>query len=130
MIRINKITSNLPNINRIEWILRIAVFMTFLGHGLVALNDNTHWFSYLETVGFSKEISKNLLMYIGTLDIIVAFIVLIKPYKYIVLWAIIWAFSTALIRPITGESILVFIERGANWGAPLALFYLLKYKFK
>jgi len=66
------------------------------------------------------------------IDVLVALMILIKPfkkpYKYIVLWAVIWGFSTVLIRPISGESILAFIERGANWGVPFSLFYVLKLK--
>ena len=46
----------------------------------------------------------------------------------IVLWALFWAFSTAVIRPLSGESIWAFIERGANWIAPLVLFNLLNNK--
>lgn len=118
----------MKSLNNIEYILRIAVFMLFLGHGIFALMGTAKWLVYLETVGFSLEKSTELIFLIGILDVLVAFVILLKPYKYVVLWAVIWAFSTALIRPISGESILTFIERGGNWGAPLALFYLLNYK--
>ncbi len=116
-------------LNLIEYILRLAVFLTFFGHGMVAIQGNLHWVGYLEFVGFSFELSKILLTGIGILDILVALIVLCKPNKYIVLWAVFWAFSVALIRPISGESIWAFIERGANWTAPLVLYiYLQKNK--
>jgi hypothetical protein len=36
----------------------------------------------------------------------------------------IWGFWTALVRPIVGEPIWDFVERFANWGAPLALLAL------
>jgi len=36
-----------------------------------------------------------------------------------------WGFRTALLRPIVGEPIWDFIERWANWGAPLALLLLI-----
>ena len=116
------------NLKRIEYLLRLAVFLTFFGHGLVAIRCNLHWVSYLEFVGFSLEVSKTLLIGIGVLDVLVALIVLFKPNKYIILWAAFWAFSAAFIRPISGESIWDFIERGANWGSALALFYLIKNK--
>jgi len=109
----------------IQYLLRVAVFLTFLGHGLVAINDNIKWLYYLKTVGFSIEQAKQLMPIIGITDIIVAFIILIRPNKYVVLWAVIWTFSTALIRPISGESILAFVERGSNWITPLALYFLL-----
>ena len=109
----------------IQYLLRLAVFLTFLGHGLVAINGNAKWLKYLETVGFSLEQAEQLIPIIGIIDILVAFTILIKPVKYVVLWAVIWAFSAALIRPISGESILAFVERGSNWIAPLALYFLL-----
>ena len=113
----------------IEYLLRLAVFLTFFGHGVVAVQGNLNWVSYLEFVGFSFELSKNILIAIGVLDIFIALIVLLKPNKYIVIWAAFWAFSVALIRPISGESIWAFIERGSNWIAPLVLYiYLQKNK--
>ena len=115
---------------RLELLLRIAVCMTFFGHGMVALGGSVKWLVYLETVGFSIETAKDLIIAIGALDLVVALVILFKPYKYVVLWAVIWAFSTALIRPISGEPIWAFIERGANFGAPLVLFLLLNNKSK
>jgi sorbitol-specific phosphotransferase system component IIC len=62
-----------------------------------------------------------LLMWIGILDMLVALIVLVKPIRVVLLWAALWGFWTALLRPIVGEPIWDFVERSANWGAPLAL---------
>ena len=116
------------NSKSIEYILRIAVFLTFFGHGYLALMANQRWIVYLETVGFSYESGLKIMPFIGVLDIIIAILILLKPNKYVVLWAVIWAFSAALIRPLSGEDIWSFIERGTNWGAPLGLYVLLKYK--
>jgi len=52
--------------------------------------------------------------------------VLLKPIKSVLLWAAFWGFWTALVRPIVGQPIWDFVERSANWGAPLALYYLIK----
>ncbi len=114
---------------RVELLLRIAVFFTFLGHGVVAVNGNPQWSIYLETLGLSKKLAMEMMLYIGILDIAVAVLTLLKPYKYVVLWAFVWAFSTALIRPISGESIWAFVERGSNWIVPLVL-YLVLFKKK
>jgi len=108
--------------NLIWWLLKIGVFLTFFGHGVLAIQIQENWIYYLETVGFSNVDAINTLQIIGFLDITAAFIILIKPYKVIIIWAIFWAFSTALIRPIAGESIFSFVERGANWILPLALY--------
>ncbi|MDY8134169.1 hypothetical protein [Aquimarina sp. 2201CG5-10] len=114
----------------IELILRFTIFLTFLGHGIIALEKNMDWLIYIETVGFSTKTSEKLMTLIGVLDIVVASLMIIKPYKIIVLWAVIWTFSTALIRPISGESIWAFVERGTNWGSALILFLILQKKFK
>jgi len=121
---------NSTKINNIEWVLRIAVCLTFLGHGVLALQGNDKWILYLETVGFSFIQAEGSIKWIGVLDLIVALIILIKPFKIVVYWALIWTLATALIRPISGESIWAFVERGANWGAPLALLLLQNYKHK
>lgn len=107
-----------------EWILRIAVFGTFLGHGLLALGVKQGWIKYFEAVGISSAGAMTLLPLIGAMDITVAFIVLFRPIRAVLMWAALWAFITALIRPVSGESILDFVERFANFGAPLALLYL------
>jgi hypothetical protein len=62
--------------------------------------------------------------YIGLLDIIVAFTVIIKPLRIVLIWAVLWAFLTALMRPLTGGSVLDFLERTGNWVCPLALLFL------
>lgn len=116
------------SIKTVEYILRVAVFLTFFGHGYLALTGKQSWLVYLETVGFSIENAMKIMPVIGGLDIVIAIIVLFKPYKYIVLWMVFWAFATALIRPLSGQVIWDFIERGANWGAPLALYFILKLK--
>ena len=122
--------SKLNDIKVIEWILRVAVSMTFFGHGIFAILGNPNWIKYLEFVGFSIETAEKVILMIGVLDVLVAIIILIKPYKYLVLWAFLWTFSTALVRPLAGESIWQFVERASNWAVPLALFCLIHIKFK
>lgn len=105
-------------------VLRIGVFGTFLGHGIFALAVRPDWIPYLTTVGFSVESASSLMVLIGALDIIVAITILILPIRIILIWAIIWAFATALIRPVSGAHVLDFVERSANWTVPLVLLFL------
>ncbi len=107
-----------------EWILRIGIFGTFIGHGVFALMLKQSWIPYFTSVGISENAALKLLPFIGALDILVALIVLIKPLRVALIWASVWGFATALIRPISGEPIWDFVERSANWAAPLALLYL------
>ena len=104
-----------------ELVLRIGIFGTFVGHGVFALLIKKAWIPYLTIVGFSEQTAQTLLLLMGIFDLIIACLALFKPLKIVLIWATIWGFSTALIRPITGEPIWDFVERSANWAAPLAL---------
>lgn len=110
------------------WILRIAVFGTFFGHGMEALMGNENWLPYLELVGIQGSIAIKTMFAIGVLDLLVAFSTLVKPSRYVLIYAVTWAFCTALARPLSGEPWLGFVERVANWAAPLTLYVLLYWK--
>lgn len=127
------------NVNKIQWILRIAVAGEFFGHGIFALGffpsqiipgektiyfigQKGQWVGWIKNLlGTSPETAAFLLTLIGISDLFVALFVLVKPIRLILLWAIIWGFWTALLRPVVGEPVWDFVERWANWGAPLAL---------
>lgn len=104
-----------------EWILRIGIFGSFLGHGVFALEGKETWIPYLTAVGFSADTAETMLPLIGTLDVVVAFFVLFLPIRLVLMWATLWGFATALIRPLAGDPIWDFVERWANWAAPLSL---------
>lgn len=107
--------------NLSEKCIRLGVFGTFLGHGINVFGINPKWIPLLTCYGFTENQAITLMPYIGIADIITAFIILIYPIRAVVAWAIFWAFMTALSRPISGDSILEFIERSANWCLPLIL---------
>ena len=108
----------------LEWVLRLGVFGTFLGHGVFALMGKQAWIKYFLAVNIPEPAAQTLLPLIGIADILVAVFVLFKPLRIVLGWAVFWAFITALIRPISGEPIWDFIERSANFMAPLALLIL------
>lgn len=111
---------------KIQWILRIAVAGEFVGHGILALQGKKAWIGWInQLTGVEIGTAVTLLTLIGLLDLFVALVVLLRPIRLVVLWAALWGFWTALIRPFVGESIWDFVERWANWGAPLALLLLL-----
>lgn len=114
------------NSKTIEWVLRIAVAGEFVGHGSIALlNLNPKWPKWVQHfISVSDATAVQILFLVGLLDLLVALIVLVKPIKVVLLWAALWGFWTALMRPFVGELIWDFIERSANWGAPLALLLL------
>ncbi len=112
------------NLNLVKLILRIGISGTFLGHGILAIGINAIWYPFFTAVGIGIEDAKTLMPIIGVLDLFIAFIVLIYPIKIVLIWAIFWTFTTALMRPLSGTDIWPFIERFSFWAAPLALLVL------
>ncbi len=111
--------------SHIAWILRVGVAGEFLGHGILALQGKTQWIGWIEEMlGVTTSTATQLLTLIGISDLIVAAVALLFPIPVILLFAVIWGFWTALLRPLVGESFWDFIERFANWTAPLALLLL------
>lgn len=116
----------MENTKKVEWILRIAVAGEFVGHGVFALQGKKQWIDWFSTFGVSNVgIATQLLFLVGIIDLALALLIFIKPVRIVLLWMAIWGFWTALVRPIVGEPIWDFVERWANWGAPLALLLLL-----
>lgn len=109
----------------IEWILRVALFGEFLGHGIFALQLKPRFLEMLTAfTGIAGNAAITTMYVIGAIDIIVAILALVWPMRLMLLYAAIWGFLTALARPIAGDPTWDFIERWANWGVPLALLYL------
>jgi uncharacterized membrane protein YphA (DoxX/SURF4 family) len=116
------------NSDKIMWILRIAVAGEFLGHGVFALQAKEGWFRYFEAFGITNpETITTMLMVVGAMDVILAILVLVKPIRPLILWMAAWGLWTALIRfPFGGDPVWDFFERWTNWGAPLALYFMMK----
>ena len=114
------------NLKLVEWVLRIGVAGEFLGHGAFALQGKKDWVGWFSNFGVADAgIATSLLFWIGAVDILLAILVLVKPMRLPLLWMIFWGFWTALLRPLVGFPIWDFVERWANWSAPLALLLLI-----
>lgn len=110
-----------PLVVKLHWILRIGVAAEFFGHGLAGLYRSPAWIPYFTLFGFSKQFSHDHLYYVtGTVDIVMAALVLWRPMRAAMLYMAVWGMFTAWLRPLTGESIFEVVERGANYGMPAA----------
>ncbi|MBI2042233.1 MAG: hypothetical protein HYT21_00560 [Candidatus Nealsonbacteria bacterium] len=110
----------------IEWVLKIAVAGEFIGHGVFALQGKKAWVDWFSTFGISDVgTATQFLFLIGIIDLTLAILILIRPIRIVLLWMAFWGFWTALVRPLVGEPVWDFVERWANWGAPLALLLLM-----
>ncbi|MEK7463545.1 MAG: hypothetical protein AAB610_00265 [Patescibacteria group bacterium] len=112
---------------KVEWILRIGVAGEFLGHGIFALQGKADWIKWAEQLsGLDTSTATTFIFIVGIVDILLAITVLTRPVRPLLLWMAFWGFWTALVRPLVGMPIWDFIERFANWAAPLALYYVHK----
>ncbi len=117
----------MSNNKKLEWALRVGVAGEFLGHGLLAIGGKADWIKWIsQLIHVDAGTATTLLLLIGISDLVVAAIVLFRPVGVVLLWATFWGFWTALVRPIVGVGWLDFVERFANWGAPLALYFFYK----
>ncbi len=108
------------------WVLKIAVAGEFIGHGVFALQGKKDWIGWFANFGVSDAgLAAKLLMVIGLVDIVLAILILFKPIRLALLYMALWGFWTALIRPLVGMPVWDFVERSANWGAPLALLFFI-----
>ncbi len=117
----------MTNQKKLEWILRVGVAGEFIGHGVFAIQGKEAWIGWTQQIlGVDVGVASSIILAVGVLDVLLGILVLIKPVRPVLLWMALWGLWTALIRPIVGEPIWDFIERWANWAAPLALFYVYK----
>lgn len=111
--------------NKLYWLLRIACFGIYLGHGMFGvLGGKAAWLPYFHFVGIPDHIAWPLMRIVGVVDVASAFIVLFKPTRPVLLYMIGWGFWTALLRPLVGEGWWECLERFPNWIVPLAFFGL------
>ena len=119
-------TNTNTNLKLIKWVLRISVAGEFFGHGVFALQGKQAWIGWFATFGIPDvALATKLLFVVGVIDVTLAILILIRPIRIAILWMALWGLWTALLRPIVGEPVWDFVERWANWGAPLALLLLI-----
>ena len=110
---------------RINWLLRLAVAGEFFGHGVLAVGGKADWVGWVETLlKVDAAAAGQIVLIVGIMDIILALLVLTRPIRGLLLWMAFWGLLTGLVRPLVGLPIWDFVERWANWGAPLALYYI------
>ncbi|MEK7501184.1 MAG: hypothetical protein AAB642_03610 [Patescibacteria group bacterium] len=111
------------------WVLRLAVSAEFAWHGILALRGEQEWLGWFPRFGVADaQLASRLLFLIGLLDLTVAAIILIKPLRPVIVWAVIWGTWTAIVETITSGQAMEFFEEWANWGLPLALLVFFKTK--
>jgi hypothetical protein len=117
--------------DKIELVLRIGIFGTFLGHGIFALQGKPGFVQMIQSiVPVDVSTATTLLFIIGLVDLFIAFSTLVRPIKLVLVYATIWAFLTSVARITAGDPVWDFVERTANWAVPLALLLYIQFRSK
>ena len=108
----------------VYWLLRIACGCEFIGHGAFGVITKAAWVPYFRVVGIRAHVAWELMPVVGSVDIFLGILVLLKPLRVVLLYYSVWGLWTALLRPLSGEPVWELVERAPNYLVPLTLLYL------
>jgi hypothetical protein len=103
---------------KIHWLLRLALFCEFVGHGAFGVLTKQAWLAYFALFGIPEAWAWRLMPVVGSVDIALGTLTLVAPIRAGLLYMAVWGFFTALLRPLAGEGLWEFFERSYNFGVP------------
>ncbi len=110
---------------KLQWLLRIGVFMEFVGHGACGVHTKAAWLPYFHVFAIPDAVAWKLMPLVGSMDIALGTMALLSPRRALLLYMAVWGCFTALLRPAAGQGGWEFIERAYNYGVPLMLLLVL-----
>jgi hypothetical protein len=102
-------------------VLWVGMAGCFIGHGAFGIITKAGWVPYFAVAGIPESAAWKLMPWVGTMDVAIGFLALVRPSRALLAWGVAWATWTALLRPLSGESFFETLERAGNYGVPLAL---------
>jgi hypothetical protein len=110
----------------IGWILRVTVALLLIGHGGFDFALHKEWSGYVAAVGISPSTlaAHPLRSVAGWFEAALGLLMLVWPTRNFLLVVFAWKLGTEALRPLAGEPIWEFVERGGSYAAPLALGWL------
>jgi hypothetical protein len=117
-------SSDVASSSTAYWMLRVGAALCFIGHGAFGLITKAAWLPYFGVVGIPEAWAWRLMPMVGTVDVLAGMAVLFAPRGLPLVYMTVWALWTALLRPLSGESVFETLERAGNYGVPLALLLL------
>ena len=96
----------------------------FVGHGFWGIVGKSGWIPFFQIFYFSEETIRFMMPAIGILDITIGICAFFIPTRALLIWAAIWTFFTAMLRPSAGMGMSEFFERAGNYMLPLAFLWL------
>ena len=104
----------------LELLLRIGVAGCYVGHGAFGVIGKEAWLPYFAVAGIGPDWAWRLMPLVGSIDILIGILCLLAPRPAFLGYAAGWAVWTALLRPLSGESLFETLERAGNYGVPIA----------
>lgn len=109
----------------IQWMIRISMAGTYIGHGAFGIIGKEAWLPYFNLFGFTDSQGWALMPIVGTMDIAFGILILVWPMRFLMLHLTAWGVMTGMFRPLTGEGTWQEIfERAGNYSPALALLVL------
>lgn len=102
-------------------VLTLTAALCFIGHGAWGVITKSAWVPFFTSMGISEEWAYRLMPLVGLIDIGLGILLILRPMRIILFWMALWGLWTAALRPIAGQTLWEFWERGGNYGAPIAL---------
>jgi hypothetical protein len=109
---------------KLHWLLRLGVFMEFVGHGACGVITKAGWLPYFHVFAIPDALAWKLMPVVGSMDITLGILALLAPRRALLLYMAVWGCFTAMLRPAAGEGGWEFIERAYNYGVPFMLLLL------
>lgn len=106
-------------------ILRLGAGLCFIGHGVLALMAKAKFLLLLSTFNLEPETALSLLKLIGGIDIAIGLLILFRPNRLVIIWAMIWTALTILAWFIHGDSLMDLLRRVPYFTVPYALLVLM-----
>ncbi|MEO7964558.1 MAG: hypothetical protein ABIT38_11710 [Gemmatimonadaceae bacterium] len=87
------------------WVLRVGAAVCFIGHGAFGFITKAAWIPYFGVVGIPERWAWLIMPWVGAVDVLAGMSVLFAPRALPLIYMMVWASWTALLRPLAGESI-------------------------
>ncbi|MHA4894361.1 hypothetical protein ACXZ1K_06380 [Pedobacter sp. PWIIR3] len=102
--------------------LKITAALLLGGHGWLNLLHKKGLINQYLSLGFNNaDLTANIM---GTIEIVAALFILIRPIRPVVLFFLVWKMGTELFYPQWG--LVEWVERGGSYGTLLALYFALQ----
>jgi len=108
------------------WLLRLTTGTLLIGHGGIGAVMAKDWTPYFAALGIGAATveARALIPLVGWFEMALGLLVIARPSAALPVFVCIWKVGTEWLRPMAGEPLWEFIERGGSYAAPLVLLVL------